>query len=191
MNSAREKRVIVGFSGPIGCGKTTAATALEQIGFTRVRFAGPLKAMMAALGLGTREIDGDRKELSCALLGGKTPRFAMQTLGTEWGRETIHDNIWINAWCNGVNSLPDGDPVVVDDVRFPNEAQAIHDLGGIVIGVSRFGCAPGTGCPTVHSSEQFDFTPDFLLVNEHIDVFRSRVVALAAARLELQQRDAA
>jgi hypothetical protein len=62
-------------------------------GFARVRFAGPLKAMMAALGCTNAEIDGDRKEVPCDLLGGKSPRWAMQTLGTEWGRKLIGDDL--------------------------------------------------------------------------------------------------
>ena len=78
-----------------------------------------------------------------------TPRLIMQLLGTECGREIIHQNCWVNAlfskykltkplglqghtWDEG--KLPNW---IITDVRFPNEAQAIKDRGGIVIRVNR------------------------------------------------------
>jgi hypothetical protein len=60
---------IIAFTGLAGSGKSTAAKHLcTRHGFERVRFAGPLKDMMRALGLTEREIEGDRKESPCALL---------------------------------------------------------------------------------------------------------------------------
>ena len=72
-----------------------------------------------------------------------TPRKLLQLLGTECGRDIIHPNIWVNAlfadfennkseWLSGLNSK-----WIITDVRFPNEAQAIKDRGGIVIRVNR------------------------------------------------------
>src|SRR6185312_10034709 len=133
-------RTIIAFTGLAGAGKTTAAAHLVvRRGFKRVRFAGPLKAMMAALGLSHAEIEGDRKELPCELLGGKTPRWAMQSLGTEWGRNLIASDLWIRAWQKAVADVPAGVPVVVDDCRFPNEAQAVQDAGGIIVRIERPG----------------------------------------------------
>jgi hypothetical protein len=144
-------RTIVAFTGLAGAGKSTAAMHLAKSrGFERVRFAGPLKAMMAALGCTTAEIDGDRKEQPCDLLGGKTPRWAMQTLGTEWGRQLIGDDLWIRAWQAAVDRLPAGVPVVVDDCRFPNEAAAVRAAGGVIVRIDR----PGAGTASVHESEQ-------------------------------------
>ncbi len=72
-----------------------------------------------------------------------TPRLMLQLLGTECGRQIIHPNIWVNAlfadyevnkseWLSEINSK-----WIITDVRFPNEAQAIKDKGGIVIRVER------------------------------------------------------
>lgn len=145
------QRTIIAFTGLAGAGKSTAALHLvNRHGFQRVRFAGPLKAMMAALGLTTAEIDGNRKELPCELLGGKTPRHAMQTIGTEWGRKLIGDDLWINAWRAAVDKLPADVPVVVDDCRFPNEAAAIQAAGGVCVRIER----AGAGTASVHESEQ-------------------------------------
>ncbi|MBY5581846.1 hypothetical protein [Rhizobium leguminosarum] len=104
-----------------------------------MKFAGPLKAMLSAFyracGLNDDEIDrkieGDLKEVSCPYLCGQTPRHAMQTLGTEWGRRLIGDNLWINAWHSKVEKV--AGPVVTDDCRFPNEAVALHHKDGDLI----------------------------------------------------------
>ncbi|MEM9043527.1 MAG: deoxynucleotide monophosphate kinase [Pseudomonadota bacterium] len=139
------------FTGKAGAGKSTAADALEHgLGFERVKFAGPLKAMLRAFyhecGVDDetieRKIEGDLKETPCELLGGKTPRFAMQTLGTEWGRDQISPTLWVDAWRSRVaEELLFGRPVVCDDCRFPNECEAIEVLGGTIIEIVR----PGVG----------------------------------------------
>jgi hypothetical protein len=54
-----------------------------------------------------------------------TPRFMMQTLGTEWGRKIIHPEIWLLAWKRSVEELGAYGNVVVDDVRFPNELEIV------------------------------------------------------------------
>lgn len=146
------ERTIVAFTGLAGSGKSTAAAHLvNHHGYQRVRFAGPLKAMMAALGCTQEQIDGSEKELPCELLGGKTPRYAMQTIGTEWGRDLIASDLWIRAWNAAVAKVPAGLPVVVDDCRFPNEAEAVRAAGGVIIRIER----PGAGaCAADHVSEQ-------------------------------------
>lgn len=161
---------VVAFTGPAGCGKSTAADALEEVGFARVKFAAPLKAMLRAFygacGLTEdeieRRIEGDLKEEPCALLGGKTPRFAMQTLGTEWGRVMIAPDLWVNAWANrAANEIEGGRRVVCDDCRFENEAEAIHTLDGKIVEIT--GRSKGIG---EHVSEKRDFAPDMQLTNK-------------------------
>lgn len=133
---------LLGITGPAGSGKSTAAQVLVGAGWARVRMAGPLKAMLRAIGLTDRHLDGDLKELPCDLLQGRTPRHAMQTLGSEWGRALIGPDLWIDlARREIVQTMALGVSVVVDDVRFENEAAMIRALGGMVLGLSR----PGTG----------------------------------------------
>lgn len=177
-SSAPARRTIIAFTGLAGSGKSTAALHLEKNhGFARVRFAGPLKAMLAALGCTHEEIDGSHKEFPCNLLGGKTPRHAMQTLGTEWGRELIANDLWIRAWKAAVDRLPAGVPVVVDDCRFPNEAEVVKAAGGLIIHVNR----PGAGAGAAgHISEQHVLRSDYTIDNVFaIEEFTAQVSRLA------------
>lgn len=113
---------------------------LTARGFKLVKFADPLKDMLRVLGLGQEELEGARKGLPCKLLHGRSPRYAMQTLGTEWGRGLIHDELWSSAWkARARQLLLDGSPVVCDDCRFENEVRAIQDLGGELWSIRRQG----------------------------------------------------
>lgn len=153
--------MIIGFTGRAGCGKSTAALHLVQRhGFIRVRFAGPLKAMLLALGLTPEHVDGSLKEQPCELLCGKSPRQAMQTLGTEWGREIMGGDFWVSAWQQAAQNA--GPLVVVDDVRFANEADAIRAMGGVVIKIER----PETVAVCPHASESGEARADFLIRND-------------------------
>lgn len=156
---------LIGFSGFIGSGKTEATKHLiQRHGFIRVRFAGPLKDMMRALGLSDAEVDGELKETPSALLGGKTPRYAMQTLGTEWGRNLIHSDLWTDAAMEQVRGHMDmGVSVAVDDVRFPNEVESIRAAGGKVIRITRAGVGPKPGG---HVSEPIDLPFDLEIFND-------------------------
>lgn len=173
------RRRIIGFSGRAGSGKSAAALWLVQRhGFIRVRFAGPLKAMGRAVGLTEAQVDGDLKEAACDLLCGKTPRFFMQRLGTEFGRDMIGQDFWMRAWLEAVNRLPPSANVVADDCRFPNEAQAIRDLGGFVVRIVRPDVAKQSGS---HISEMPTFEPDAEIIND--DSLLKLCVAASAVAL--------
>jgi hypothetical protein len=93
---------------------------------------------LRTLGLTEAQVDGDEKETPCELLGGKTARAAMQLLGTEWGRTMIGPNLWVRATMLRVDvDLAESKLVVIDDVRFDNEVDAIHERGGIVVSLIR------------------------------------------------------
>lgn len=85
-------------------------------------------------------------------------RTFLQKLGTEAIRYGIHTNAWVNALMADYN--PEGfwpeeawktkiPNWIITDCRFPNEAQAIKDKGGIVIRVTR----PGENLADLHPSE--------------------------------------
>lgn len=154
---------VVAFTGQAGAGKSTATRFLvDELGYTLVKFAGPLKDMMRAIGLGEDQIEGEFKEAPTVYLCGHTPRHAMQTLGTEWGRKCIGDDFWVGIWASRVDTvLKQGGRVVVDDCRYPNEAVAIRKLGGDILEiVGRGGIAGG------HESERGCGDRDAVVVND-------------------------
>lgn len=140
-------------------------------GWVRVKFADPLKSMMRsfyrACGIEDEHfiesrIEGVMKEEPDPFLCGRTPRRAMQTLGTEWGRDCIARDLWTRAWTQRVLSLLNrGMDVVADDCRFANEAEAVRALEGRVIRI--IGRDRGIGA--AHVSESPDFEPDMTIRN--------------------------
>lgn len=129
---------LLGITGKAGSGKSTAAQVLIDAGWVRIKFADPLKDMLRAIGLTEDQIEGHLKEVPCDLLQGKTPRWAMQSLGTEWGRWCIGERFWMDIARRKIAlAMAAGLNVVVDDVRFENEAHIIRELGGLVLGISR------------------------------------------------------
>lgn len=132
------KKIIIGLTGLATSGKgIVSARLLARHGFVVTRFADPIKRMLSAgLGLTNEQLDGFSKQEPLRQFGGCTSRHLMQTLGTDWGRRSIHSDIWVNAWRM---TLPDADRIVVDDLRFPNEALALRDLGGAIWRVNRPG----------------------------------------------------
>ena len=61
-------------------------------------------------------------------------RELLQRLGTEAVRDGLHQNAWVNAFFAG---LKVSENIIVADLRFPNEYQAVLDRGGVVIRVNR------------------------------------------------------
>ena len=153
---------IIGITGYIGSGKTLLADALcSKHNFTKVKMAYPIKKMLSSVGLSYSHLEGANKEIETELLCNKTPRFAMQTLGTEWGRKIMGDNIWVNLWSTKANELTSmNQGVVADDVRFLNEVNIIRDLGGVIIRMER-----PSSIKTNHESENQDFDADLVIEN--------------------------
>lgn len=122
-----------------------------------VPLAHPLKQMLRVLGVPEPHLTGTlaEKEQPLDLLCGRTARWAMQSLGTEWGRECIHPELWLRAWEQHARNASSNYPhslVIVDDVRFDNEADYLRKLGAVVLRLSRSGVHEPEG-PS-HASER-------------------------------------
>lgn len=141
--------MIIGVSGFIGSGKDTIADYLITFkGFKRMSYAGPLKDAVAAIFGWERDLlEGttkysrewrdqvdtwwaDRLEIKHL-----TPRWVLQQWGTEVGRRSFHDDIWIASIEHKL--LTAKDDIVISDCRFPNELKSVKKMGGITIRVSR------------------------------------------------------
>jgi hypothetical protein len=150
--------MLIGLCGAAGAGKNSVAEFLtdsDGCTFMQMAFADPLYRCISTItGLPVARLkDRAVKEAVIPRLG-KSPRQMLQTLGTEWGRGMVHDEIWIRiAMEQASQHLTVGRCVVITDVRFDNEAQAIVNAGGEVWRVVRNGWTCLSGDAASHLSE--------------------------------------
>ena len=138
--------MIVAISGKIGSGKSTVGDIFEKQGFQLDSFAKSVKDICSILfGYDRDKIEGstpaDRLwretiDKNHTNLIGKdfTPRDAMVLVGTAFGRNMVHPNIWIETLFNRYDKNKD---LLITDLRFPNEYEEIKKRGGIVIRINR------------------------------------------------------
>lgn len=129
--------MIIGFIGLKGSGKTTACNIIKRnIGAFQHNFKDALVAEIK------RNFPDLLNELSNIYRMGiddlfkfKPPamRYLMQNYGTEVRRKD-DSNYWIKQW---LKKLPNNGIILVDDVRFINEAQTIKARGGKLIRLVR------------------------------------------------------
>lgn len=160
---------VLGLSGWARSGKDTIADYLvETEGYVKVSFAQPIKDALEALnpeitiegavytirqmiGLGWESL----KDLSPSV------RPLLQRMGTEVGREMFGQDFWVEA---ALSRVPDGSKVVFADVRFPNEANAIRNLGGEIWRIERDGVGPANDHISEHALNDYKF--DRLILND-------------------------
>lgn len=135
---------IIGLAGRAGAGKNAVAECLP--GFGAIGFADPIYAGLAImLDVFESELRSrETKERPIEWLG-RSPRELAQTLGTDWGRGLVADDLWVRLCHRRIADLAMAGraAVVITDVRFPNEVAMIRSLGGEVWLVER----PGASIP--------------------------------------------
>lgn len=191
---------LIGLSGFARSGKDTAAAVLvEEFGFVKVAFADKLRDMIYALNpivvadarhhgmFPEPDYSGKvYKRLQDVIDeygwdNYKTCPFyweireLLQRQGTEAGRLTLWDTIWIDAALTG---LPEDARVVVSDCRFKNEARAIRDRGGSIVRIDRPGTKAANEHPSEHDLDGYDF--DGYITNDGTtDDYRQTVIGFA------------
>lgn len=160
------KPKIIGLTGYARSGKDTVGEILtSQHGFTRLAFADGVRNLAARI---DPILDNNGRRLSSYIeqegwedskVHPEVRQF-LQTLGVAV-RDTLGASLWIDALFRKAVRL--GTPVVITDVRFVNEADAIRDRGGVVWRVER----PGTGPVNGHVSETAmdGYIPDYTIYN--------------------------
>jgi len=185
---------IIGLSGYARSGKDEAAKVLvEEFGFKRVAFAdklrevvyqlNPLVAVKPYYNEGTLPPNGMSRVFLQEVIDvygwdgyksteyGTEIRRLLQRMGTEAGRQTLYDSIWVDMALTGHD---EDASIVVTDCRFPNEYDAITAQGGKVWRIERAGVGPANA----HASEtsldnhEFYFT---LSNNGTLEEFRQHV----------------
>jgi len=139
--------MIIGLVGFIGSGKGTVADILTRNhGFKKESFADAVKDAIAPIfGWERHLLEGDTPESrkwrespdewwSEKLGKPFSPRYALQLMGTEAGRNVFHTDLWVLSL---LRRLDPAKNYVLADVRFPNEIDLIRGHGGKVIRVKR------------------------------------------------------
>lgn len=165
--------MIIGASGYARSGKDSLADILvEDYGFKKKSFADTLRecayALNPVVGVEVYKSDVEFVEplhLQQAIdrwgwqgyketIYGPEIRRLLQRLGTEAGRLILGDNIWVDATLKDVK---DEDNIVIADMRFPNEQEAIEARGGITIRINRPGIEPANTHPSEVALDNADF----------------------------------
>ena len=148
---------IIGLCGGIGAGKdTVAASLVNELDYAQLSFARALKEAVATMFpwvprchfFGTQEEKAQTLFLNCTTGEPWTGRRLLEVVGTDHMR-TIMPDIWVQAAMEQVDRNP-STLWVVSDVRFPNEAEAIRQRGGVIWEVIR---DSGPQETTGHSSD--------------------------------------
>lgn len=131
---------LIGLAAKARSGKDTAANMVLTFApwTATLSFAQPIRdAMTAIFGFGYEHFHGALKEVVIPEYG-KSPRQMMQYLGTEWGRNCVHTDLWLTlAGKKIAQAKAEGKNVIVTDVRFENEAEFIRGLGGTIWHIER------------------------------------------------------
>lgn len=146
---------IVGISGEKGSGKSTAARAIRDRHAVDVEAFGDRvrDVVVEAFGIERYWLDNPELKEREHPEWGITPRDMMQSVGKGF-REAFGGNFWVrkmDRYLRQEGLVVDADvPVVIDDVRYPNEAAWIRRQGGVVVGLVR----PDHGGEDDHESER-------------------------------------
>lgn len=164
--------MIIGFAGKKRSGKDTITEYIinkySSYDFKRYAFGDPVKEVCKILfGFNDEQLFGNRKEELDNEIGIK-PREAFQKIGTDFGRKNIHElfpdlkvnngEIWIDIFKRYVRNNKKN--YIISDVRFQNEADAIKELGGIVIYIDS-----NYSLDDFHESEKIEVKYDYKLEN--------------------------
>lgn len=187
--------LVVMISGKQGSGKSSLASnlraSLEGMGqrVASVRFASAIYEMHDWIRDYMRSRGIDRPEKDGRLL---------QLLGTEWGRDTISPDVWVNLLENRIEEMVgEIDVVLIDDCRFPNELALVNRFSGLTIRLDADRNVRKARCPAwrdtdTHSSETAldNAKFDTWICTDTVDEQYTARTALEAVVFALEERRA-
>lgn len=164
--------VVVGLVGYPGSGKDTIAGVLEaDFGFTRVAFGDGVKRLLLASDPAYRDSLWHLEQCKRDPHDPLRTRERLQRLGQSC-RE-MHSSFWIDYLIRS-GAVPGTGPVVVTDIRYPNELDWVTDgedfpgvrANGVVFGVHREGCGAVNDHETERNTESLLQSCDFHVHND-------------------------
>jgi hypothetical protein len=189
--------IVIGLCGNAGAGKDTVADHLvANHRFVKVSLADPLKRICRdVFRFSDEQLWGPSEmrnapDSNWSRPSGEplTPRYALQRLGTEWGRDCSPD-VWVRyafgiaedlfkggrvyTQMGGVQATATYAPtgIVIPDVRFLNEVNAVRSMGGQVWRIKRSSGPQLEGMAGLHASETElqDIDPELFGATIHND----------------------
>ena len=135
--------LLIGFNGPTGSGKDTAAAHLiDHHGFRQVAFADAIRQALLTLDPWVDTFYRVSEVVRAwgwetAKRNSPEVRRLLQVFGTEVGRDMFGPEVWVDQVFKKIDTFPPGQRVVVTDVRFQNEADAVWARGGFLVRLNR------------------------------------------------------
>lgn len=189
--------MLIGIGHNYQVGKDTAGTAIcRDLNYRKVAFADKLRefamkidplvttsAQSVNIGIGRGRLAWAIQGLGYEEAKRTYPevRSLLQKMGVA-ARELFGSDFWVEQAMRGVNA---SDRVVFTDVRFPNEAEAIRDAGGILIKIVRPGYS-GDDHESERALDEFEW--DHVISNDG-DVTDLERRVIEVVREELKTRD--
>jgi len=165
--------MIIGLSGKKGSGKSTVAEYLrKRYDFEELAFATALKrACIEIFGLSEHQVFGTQEDKEKIDPFWKvSPRQILQTVGsTVRNLESVmpqFKSIWIRRVESDMNKIIAttlNPQIVVSDVRYPDEAELIRSVDGIIINIDRL---QADLCSDPHESEIQYIEADYIIYND-------------------------
>lgn len=130
--------MLIGLSGLSRSGKSSCAEYLvKKHGFIEYSFSNPIKnALCSMLNINLKQLEEYKITNDIIPETKTTMRFLLQTFGTEWGRNIVNSDIWVNI-CETFLKNNSNKKIVISDVRFLNEVDLIYKFNGKLIAISR------------------------------------------------------
>jgi hypothetical protein len=122
----------------------------------------------AGFGLTEADIDGPNRSKPQDRLGGRSPQSLLNSLSNDWGRGSVHRDLFTNAWAARAAAI--GGLIYADDVQSIHEIEAVREMGGLIVQVTRPGHVPPRG-----GVKLIGRAHDIELVNTGLEAFHAIV----------------
>lgn len=193
--------MLIGLSGEMGAGKTALAYLIcEHYRYMRMSFAARFKkSLCVLLNWDESKVDDFEYKQEIDPVLGISRRLVMQTFATDFLRDMIHPDIHIRLTAIEAYNYMflHRKCVVIDDIRQPNEAKFVKDMGGVVIRIIR----PENPLPQSDHKVERQITPyDYIVHNlgepenmltriplHHLEISKATISQLLDSILEYQR----